>query len=308
MKHDEYLHVSSEITELESILSELPNERVIERLGLEERLEEAKSMVADVNGYHHVYKANLTFRGEPVLGSQGIFADFAAKATSSFCDAVSAVAASLTRDIKYMGKIPERDKNQLMITGTAIGSFGFEFELPHPDESDLVPEPSNAERAIEKIQQLLQLSADGTDDEMVDVIDEVHPRAVKKVYEFLHYLEDQDAWCGLEYKNKRFRFEDIDQLRTSASRLQTDNIKEKTVSYEGSFYGVFAIGRKFEFKKLTDDTDFRGKIGDDFEDLDVLNREFLYKPAKVNFHLIQVGQGRPRYTLRSPKDISLLEE
>ena len=39
MNHEEYLAISSEIKELEALLDEIPEENVIERMGLEARLE-----------------------------------------------------------------------------------------------------------------------------------------------------------------------------------------------------------------------------------------------------------------------------
>lgn len=72
-----------------------------------------------------------------------------------------------------MGPIPNRDKNQLVITSTAIGSFGFEFELPAPDPSSLFPETEKAQEAMAKIEALFRLAAEGTDDEVAEVIEEL---------------------------------------------------------------------------------------------------------------------------------------
>ena len=103
-------------------------------MSLESRLESAKAALATLP-YHLATKARLTFRGKPVFGSHGIAADFGGKAADAFSDAFAAVAAGLKEGLRYMGPIPNRDKNQLLITGTAIGSFGFEFELPEVDTS-----------------------------------------------------------------------------------------------------------------------------------------------------------------------------
>ncbi len=48
MNHDDYLALSSEITELKSLLSEIPEENVIERMGLEARLESAQKIIAGI--------------------------------------------------------------------------------------------------------------------------------------------------------------------------------------------------------------------------------------------------------------------
>ena len=303
MNYDEYLAISSEVNQLESLLAEIPAENVIERMGLEARLISARTAIADVIEEHLVHKARLTFRGRPVFGSHGIAADFAAKAAGVFTDAVAAIAAGISENLHYMGPIPDKQKNQLLITGTAIGSFGFEFELPQPEEGVLFPEPSGAENALQKMQRLFQLAADGSDDEVAELVDEIHPRAVKKVAEFLEYVAQQDAWCGLEFKDQHFRYHDVEQLRSSASRLQEDNIRETEETPVGEFQGVLPSSRVFEFKRADQQDVLKGKIGVEVEDADILNREYLHKFVRVRLHKIQVGQGRPRYTLRSLDDI-----
>jgi len=49
MNHEEYLGISSEIRELESLLAEIPEDNVIERMGLESRLKAARSAIANVS-------------------------------------------------------------------------------------------------------------------------------------------------------------------------------------------------------------------------------------------------------------------
>jgi len=299
MDHDEYVSYTSEIKELEAILSAIPKENVIERLSFEGRLATARRAIAGVTEINQINKAKLMFRGRPVFGTHGIVADFATHAGSAFSDVVSAVAAGLSEGLRYMGPIPDKQKNQLLITGTAIGSFGFEFELPQPEPDVLFSEPSKAENALKKIQDLFRLASEGSDDEVAELVDEIHPRAVKKTADFLNYLSQQEAWCGLEFKNRFFKFQDIDQLRSSAKRLQEDNIHETDETYSGEFQGVLPSSRTFEFKLSDQKGIIRGKVGAEIEDADVLNRNFLHKPVEVKLHVIQVGQGRPRFSLAS---------
>lgn len=304
MTYEKYIAVSSEIKELEALLEEIPLKNVIKRMGLQARLEAAKATIANFTEYQLVQKARLTFRGRPVIGTHGIVADFALKASSAFTDAVSAIAAGLSENLRYMGPIPDRQKNQLLITGTAIGSFGFEFELPRPVGDGWFPDPSNAEGAINKINELFRLASEGDDDQIAELVDEIHPRAVKKTAEFLNYLTQQEAWCGLEFKKNYFRFSDIDQLKASAERLKEDNIRESVDTYSGEFQGVLPSSRNFEFKLLGKETVLKGKIGRDIEDVDLLNREYLHKHISVELNSIQVGQGRPRFTLQSLEAIT----
>lgn len=309
MSHDEYIFVSSEINELESLLAQIPAKNAINRIGLEARLKSAKEAIAGFNPEQSPQKARLTFRGRPVFGSHGVSADFASKASGFFTDAFSAVVAGITENLRYMGPIPDKQKNQLLITGTAIGSFGFEFELPKVESGDpseqaaLFPVPNRPEDAMQKLEMLFHVAAEGSDDDIAELVEEIHPRAVKKAAEFLGYISEQEAWCGLEFKESFFRFSGIEQVRTSVERLTSNNIKESDDTFTGEFQGVLPKGRTFEFKLRDQDGVLRGKVGSDIEDADVLNRDFLHKLVNVKLHVIQVGQGRPRYTLQKLDDI-----
>lgn len=293
-----YLAVGSEVKELEAILAAIPPENIIERLAFEQRLNAAKAALESLPIYPQRTTARLTFRGRPVVGSHGIAADFGSKAAGIFADAFAAVVAGLNESLRYMGPIPDKSKNQLFITGTAVGSFGFEFELP-AQQDDLFPETEKTEEALENMQALLRVSAEGTDDEVTELVDAIHPRAVKKVAEFLAYLAQQQAWCGLEFKDQFFRYQNIEQLLASAERLQEENIHEREEEYTGELQGVLPYSRTFEFKVTDQDGVLKGKVDLAVEDPDLLNREWLHKPVRVKLHVIQVGQGRPRFTLPS---------
>lgn len=312
MTHEEFTFLASEVKQLQSLLTDVPKENVINRWGLEKRLESARKAIANFLPSALAKKARLTFRGRPVFGSHGMSAEFGTKAAQFFTDAFSAVVAGLSENLNYMGPIPDKERNQLLITGTTVGSFGFEFELPVTDangamEGDLFPkpdEPNKPEAAMEKLEALFQAAAEGTDDDLAELVDEIHPRAVKKAAEFLNYVAEQEAWCGMQFQERIFRFSDADQMRTSAERLTSDNIKESEATFTGEFQGVLPKGRTFEFKVLEEGDVIRGKVGLEIPDPDVLNREKLHQLVNVRFDVIQVGQGRPRYTLRTLEDIT----
>jgi hypothetical protein len=290
--------IASEIAELEGILASIPQTEVIARISFESRLRSARAALANIADVPFVKKAKLTFRGRPVLGSHGITADFGTKAAGAFADAFAAVAAGLGESLQYMGPIPDRAKNQLLITGTAIGSFGFEFELP-PPKDDLFPDARRTDEALQKLQDLFRISAEGSDDAMADLVEEIHPRAVQKVSDFLSYLVQHQALCGLEFEDRFFRFDSNEQLQISAERLQEENIHERDEEYVGSFAGVLPSSRTFEFNLLDGNVPIKGKVALEIEDPDLINQKWLKKPAKITLGVIQVGQGRPRYTLKS---------
>lgn len=300
------LSIQSEIDELEKILSSIPQEAAIERFAFEKRLQKAQQELNSLDTASATPETlRLTFRGAPVVGNKGIQADFAGKASTAFSDAFSAILAGINSTLNYMGPIPDKAKHPLLITGTAVGSFGFEIELP--TNNDLFGEYSRADEAIESFRELLRVSAEGSDDDIADIVQEIHPRAVRKVADFLDLLHRHNAWCGLEFREQYFKYSNIDQLIVSEDRLREGNIDEREEAYFGEFQGVLPQGRTFEFKIADGGSILRGKVDDGIEDPDVLNREFLHKPRNVTFDVVQVGQGRPRFTLKSLEKISAPE-
>ena len=296
---DAYNSLTSEKNQLEAILHQIPEDEVIERASFEARLARVNEGLSALTPPAPVKKASLTFRGDPVIGSRAIAADFTAKVTSLFSDAVAAIAAGLQENLKYMGKIPHKKDNRLFITGTAIGSFGFEFEVPTTDtEDDLFPESSPAAEALDRLLKVFEITASGDDEALAEVVDEIHPRAVKKIAEMLDYTAKEQAWCGLCFSGQSFRFRDHQQLEAAAARVREDNIKESTEEIDGVFTGVLPKSRRFEFKSLDGKIDIRGKVSAEIEAPEQLNKK-LNKAFKVKFDVVQVGQGRPKYTLLS---------
>ena len=303
-----YSSLASEVNELEMLLADIPAENILDRKSIESRLAKIKRQLAEVPATPDSPKVRLTFRGKPVLGTQGIAADFASKAAGAFAEAFAAVQASLTEQLQSVGPIPHRDKRHLLITGTAIGSFGFEFALPQPETSAqllLLPDGDKSQQAIEIMEKLLRYATDGTDDDVADIVEEIHPRAVKGISKFLDLMVQEQAWCGLEFGSAIFRYKDHEQIKSAAERIKDDNIQEYEASFQGEFQGILPTARTFEFKCAAPDELLRGKVGKSIENPDILNTDWLHKPIKAKFTVIQVGAKRQRYTLKSLKDLAL---
>ncbi|TRM49410.1 hypothetical protein YH64_029370 [Achromobacter sp. LC458] len=295
INRDEFL--ISEIRQLERMLEDIPASAAIQRISIENRLNRVRAALKRELASPVPPRVKLTFRGRPTIGSHGIAADFGGKATIAFADAFAAVVAGLNDNLQLMGPIPNREKNQLLITGTAVGSFGFEFELP---AGGLFPEQENTEEALRKMQSLLEASATGSDDDVAELVDAIHPRAVKKISEFLSVLSQYQAWCGLEFKDRIFRYDGFDQLTRSASRLGEENIQEAAESYAGEFVGILPNSRTFEFQ--TADGLIKGRIGASIEDPGVILRDWLKRSVHITLAVVHVGQGRPRFTLNDLPD------
>lgn len=285
----------AEKTWLERMLASLPESSVIDRMSLEARKAEVdEALAAAPIPSREPVRARLTFRGKPIIGSYGMFAEFGAKAINAFADAVAAIGASQTTALGTRGAIPNREEYQLLITGTALGSFGFELEEASKDDM-LFPEMSLIGHAIEQTLKIMEASL-GTDDELTEAIAEADPRAVEALREFLQTIADREAVCALEFKEEVFRFADVGQVRRSESRLRQDNIHEEDKPLFGQFRGVLPTRRTFEFKVADSQEIIVGKVGPDIQDAASINH-VLEQDINIQVHTKRAGTGRPKYTL-----------
>lgn len=287
----------AEKTSLERMLARLSESSVIDRMSLEARKAEVEEALAAAPvPSREPVRARLTFRGKPIVGSHGMFAEFGAKAINAFADAVAAIGASQTTALGTRGALPNREEYQLLITGTALGSFGFELEEASKNDMHF-PEISLVDHAIEQTRRIMEASL-GTDDELTEAIAEADPRAVEALRGFLQTLADQEAVCALEFKEEVFRFADVGQVRRSEGRLRQDNIHEEDKPLSGQFLGVLPKRRTFEFQIADTREIIAGKVGPDIEDASSINH-VLEQTLTIQVHTKRAGTGHPKYTLLS---------
>ncbi len=303
MIREEVLQLQAERQFLQQRLAGLPHDAQITRKSGEARLRSVDALLAAAKiPERQPVRARLLFRGRPVVGSHGIFAEFGAAATQAFADVVTKMAAATSRPLSAMGPIPNRQQSQLLITGTPVGSFGFELE-EHQDDQFSFEDQSPTAQALELTQSLLQ-STLGTDDELADAAAATDPRALAAVRSFLESLASNDAVCTLESEGRSFRFEDVGQVRRSLERIGRDNLVEEEQELDGEFQGVLPKRRSFEFKLAAQDEVIGGKVGPAITDADTLNA-YLHQPSRIKVLTTRVGNGRPRYVLlEQPRPIT----
>lgn len=295
MNNEDRQHLLAERTFLQRLLAKTPATARLTRMSDEARLRKVEAQLAALPTDERTpARARLTFDGVPVIRSHGIFADFGMKAVSSFTEAVASVAASLSAPLAAMGPIPNRDQNQLLITNTAVGSFGFELEEYRAEQLAL-DEASPVANAMERTQAILQ-STLGNDDDLADVASETDPRALDKVRTFLKVLADNNAVCALQYGGRSVRFTDVGQVSRSLARLAADNLHESEEQLRGEFVGVLPNSRSFEFKLAGDQQIIRGKVSPRLQNVDDINGH-LHQTVQIEVTRTQVGNGRPRYLL-----------
>jgi hypothetical protein len=292
----EYRHLLAERTSLQRLLEEIPAEDVLDRSSLESRLETVEHELRRITPpKREPARARLTFRGRPVVGQHGVFAEFGAKATSAFADAVAKVAAALSAPLALMGPIPNRDEARLLITGTALGSFGFELEeAPLGEQLDFGGD-TVASQALELTQHLLR-STLGSDDDLAEAAAATDPRAITAVRSFLDLLAANEAVCALQLDNKLFQFHDVGEVRRGVQRLSQDNLHEEETRLSGEFQGVLPKARTFEFRIKDSQEVVRGKVGPAISSPDEINTH-LHQATTIDVLATRVGTGKPRYVL-----------
>lgn len=297
MNREELLQLQSEKTTLRRMLAEMPEDDVLDRSSLSARLQEVEEAIrlGQSNGSTPA-RVRLTFKGRPVVGSHGIFAEFGVKAVSGFTESVTAMAASLSAPLAAMGPIPNRDQHQLLITSTALGSFGFELEEHLVDQLTL-DDTTAVAQALDQTQLLLRGTL-GTDDELADSASEVDRRALDKVRGFLATLADNEATCTVQFGDNTVTFTDVGQVRTSVARLSQENFRADLEELTGELQGVLPKGRVFEFKLASGSQVIRGRVAPAIADPATLNNE-LHRPVRIKVLATRVGGGKPRYVLVS---------
>jgi hypothetical protein len=298
MNRREHLQLRAEKTALERMIAATPVDDILDRGSLVARLEEIEQRIAELEREEREpARVRLTFRGRPVIGSHGIFAEFGTRAVSSFAESVTAMAASLARPLFAMGPIPQRDQHQMLITSTAPGSFGFELE-EHRTGQLPAGEPSAVARAIDRTRRLLQGTL-GSDEDLADSASEVDSRALDKVRAFLQTLVDDEAVCTMQVGDAQVRFSDVGQVRISLQRLSRENLREEEQILTGALQGVLPDGRVFEFKLADTGQVIRGKLGAGVPDASALHQH-LHGLTRIKVMVRRVGSGRPRYVLLEP--------
>lgn len=287
-------HLMAEKAFLQLRLAELPVDALLTRMSTESKLEDVDQELARLPEGEPA-RLKLTFNGRPVIHSHGIFADFGTTAVNAFTEAVAAVAASLTAPLASMGPIPNRDQHQMLITGTAIGSFGFELEECGNGHLAL-EEHSDVQQAIERMQSLLSGSIAPDDEQLADAAADLDRRALDKVRAFVNTLAENEAMCTLQHGSQVFRFTSAGQVRAALDRLSTDNLMEQQRQLQGRFEGALPHRRTFEFKIDNSEEIIVGKIAPSIQNPSKIN-DHLHDLVTASMMETRVGNGRPRYLL-----------
>ena len=297
MTRHEYGHLLTERTGIQRILNGLSQERLISHHNYSARLAEINEKINQMSGaLIEPVRTRLTYQGRPVVNSYGISANFGMAATRSYTKAVAAVAASLDRysPLSARGRLPGHIENQILITGVAQGSFGFEIEEAISDQLS-ISEESPVAAALKQTQDFLQGTV-GTDDELTEVVFANDQRMITNLRVFLDLLSRNEAICSLETNGKEFHFEDIRRVRYGLNRLSQENVHKKMKILVGEFQGMLPKFGTFQFILENSGHIIIGKLGSEISDSTAINQN-LHKKVTIQTIETRIGTGRPRYVL-----------
>lgn len=253
--------LEAERSQLEGLLTR--TKRAIERVGLEARLADVTSelMALQTTLAPKHGETDLTFYGDPVVGSEGIDAVFASSVLSAYQDLVSKVHASRESVLRGSGPVPDEAHAHLHLTGVIHGSFGFQLrEIEASSEApqtEMFTEESTLFAAVEDAAKLIQ--AAGSDDErFVDEMDNINPRVHEAVRRFFSTVRDSGATFRLNSARTNAEF-DRGRVDAAIERIDVEWQAERTERVLGVFGGVLSDSRSFEHRPHDAETTIRGK-------------------------------------------------
>lgn len=291
-------HILAEKAQLEELLREIPAEFILDRKSCQSRIEVLNQKLKKLPlNEASEQELVLTFSGEPVAGNLGISAGFGSEVISHFTKLVAMIAVGVTKDLKDSGRIPDRATNDLLISGTVPGSFGFAFREPVQTQHSLsvVKDRTPVSVALELTQNVIDACAEGDDEKLADAISDLEDRVVSTLEGFLDTISKGKATLELRYRNKSTRFNDYRQIQEVKQKLSKERLSE-TVTARGTFLGVLPNSKDFEFVLSASGEVIKGKCSLSIENPEVINNH-LEEEVEVQFHRVQVRGGKPKYRL-----------
>jgi hypothetical protein len=291
----------AELGELDRLIAEADPSSVLTRASFEARRDEVHAELAELEaqrkrGRHG--RVALMFKGNPVFGRKGVLASFAGPALAAYQALVERAAAARRGALGERGPVPEVVFNQLMITGTAPGSFGFILEESAP-EAPLLIGSSDLAAAIETTGKMIRASTD--DDTFAEMVEEQgDARVIDALSDFLRIVRDNGATLELRADDLQVELSDPDEIAQAAERTETARTEDDQ-PIPGILRGILPETRRFELLRSDTGEIITGRIWRELADPDELKHR--YEDQEVVAHMRVVtfsrrGKERHKYELR----------
>lgn len=260
-------YVQSELSAVEAVLRQLPEEAVLERIGLESRARDARARLADIAQLPVSTSAavELMFGGLPVVGTSSIDAQFSAAAIDAYQRAVStAAAAAGIETLGARGPLPEPFA-RLHLTGMPRGSVGFRLE----EVGQQTLTDSRLNEAVDEVEGILQALTLDNAEMFADAAAQSNPRVLLALREFLSTLRQSGAVCRIVTHDQEVALGSDAVVARAAQRITDSQIAEEENMVEGQLLGVLPVGRRFEFRTTAGQI-LKGRLSRELDQPEVL--------------------------------------
>lgn len=221
----------------------------------------------------------LLFQGQPVIGSEQIRLDFAAKVLDNYQTVVATLAASRAgKELALTGRLPGAFTSKLFLKDMLRGSVGFLLEEKNPSQYSLVP--SVLMEAVEDASHIIATLSAGEATRVDNVIRELSPRTLGAVQRFAKTLHDAGAEARIVSGTRDL---DLNQAVTSELfyRLSDVELEERHERRDGTLLGLFPERQQYEFEPAGEAV-FYGPVSESFDARYRSDPEFarsvLFKP------------------------------
>jgi hypothetical protein len=239
----------------------------------------------------------LFFTGQPVVGSRGIDAEFAARVLEPFLEMVKTQYVA-TKHGNVGARGPRRDEGEakLLLTGLPRGSFGLELSQPEPH--DLFAGEHLADVLV-RLTEVIK-SAGESDEGFAVAMAEASPRVLQRLKDFFKIVADNQADVRVVSGDLECRLNQR-QVAQAFERVSGTETREHDVEKQGTFRGVTLDSRRFDFH-ADDGEPITGRVGDDVSDdelerMPTLTNQRCTAQLKETTIVTRSGATRTRYEL-----------
>jgi hypothetical protein len=300
LEHD---FVRADIAAVGALISQLDEEDVMARFGLEARLEELQTVIAEMDKrpIETSASASLFFGGRPVVGTRGIESEFAGAAVAKFQDLVAKVLAHETGNLGQRGVVPRKASATLHITNIVRGSFGFLFEEIEP-QTQIVD--SSLKNAVDEASRLLDAFGEPDEEEFRTAVETIDQRLLATTREFFDLMRHSGATMRLLAGDTDRSF-GAEAVARASERAKTTTVEDFDDSVVGQLAGVLPEAHQFEFRAGAERGVIRGKVDKTFtsSQLVLFNRDWVNVTAQADLRVKRVLSNgaivREKYTLVS---------
>lgn len=278
----------ADLAAVNGLLSQLGDEDVMTRFGLEARLEELQRTIAELDEADEepTASAALFFGGQPVIGARGIESEFGGAAVTKFQDLVAKVLAHENGGLGQRGIVPNKSAATLHITNIVRGSFGFLFEEMRP-QRQMVETPLKV--AVDEATRLLDAFGEPDEEQFRTAVETIDQRVLGTAREFFDLMRQEGATLRVVAGNRDKSF-GAEAVARAAERATSTIVEDTEESVEGQLAGVLPDARQFEFRTVGERGTIRGKVDRTLpaDQLIRFNRDLVNVAARARLHVKRV--------------------